>query len=358
MAVKKICFVSLNNLYLSPYLEKYTSIMDCRIDVIYWNRHSIKEDLDAATIHPFNFKTSEDASKLEKLRGYMCFKKFASKIIKKNKYDGVVLLQTSCGILLSSILKTKYKYKYILDIRDYTMENNIIFYIIEKAIIKYSFCSVISSEGFKEFLPIHNYVLVHNDVKIDEKTIERFAKRKNSNKRIVISCIGLIRFYDQNIKVIEKFKNDDRFLLKFIGKGSYSLIEYCKINNIKNVKLIDRFPQEKTIEYYYDTDIINNLYGNMTPLLDYALSNKLYYAAKLYIPILVCPGTYMEYVSTKYSFGYSFDIEDPNACDKLFNYYKSNSWIDLKENCDKFMKTVELDNSLFAQRVKNFVKKV
>lgn len=358
MHKEKKCFISLVNLYLCPYISKYISLLESDYDVICWDRHGIEENAGESQMFAFHYKMDEGSSKLSKLIGYLKFRRYALKIIRKNNYSGIILLQTSVGILLSKFLKRNYSGKYIIDIRDYTMENNPVFFNIEKGLIKNSLYAVISSRGYENFLPKHNYTLVHNDINIDDITMEKFRKKKRSKDKIVISYIGLIRFHDQNKKFILKFKDDKRFILRFIGKDAYALKEFCKDNNINNVELIDRFPPEKTLHYYYDTDIIYNLYGNNTPLLDYALSNKLYYAAKLKMPILVCLDTYMEKVSSEYGFGYSFNIDNEEECNNLFYYYNSIKWNEFNDNCDKFIDEVNKSNELFIDAVKTFDNKI
>ena len=355
MSKKRICFISLVNLYLCPYITKYISLIDCDYDIIYWNRHGIEEDNSAKQIYAFPYKMEEGTSKLNKLIGYQKFRRYAFDIINRNDYSGIILLQTSAGILLHSILKRKYKDKYIIDIRDYTMENNPIFYFIEKSLIDNSALAVISSKGYENFLPPHNYILVHNDSFIDERMISKFESKERNKDRIVISYIGLVRFHEQNKKVILKFKNDNRFILRFIGKDAFALERFCRENNVSNVELIDWFPPEKTLDYYYEADIIYNLYGNNTPLLDYALSNKLYYAAKFKMPILVCPNTYMEEVSKRYGFGFTFDLDDPNACDDLYDFYVNIDWKRFYDNCNSFLQQVKVDNLIFEDRIKTFI---
>lgn len=351
---KRICFVSLNNIYLTPYINKYIDLIDETYDVIYWNRHRMKEDIKAKHYYSFNLQIEDTASKATKLLGYMKFRKFASDVL-KNNYDHVILLQTSVGVLLMSTLLSKYKQKYILDIRDYTFEKNIIFYKIVKQLVEHSSLNVISSKGYKEFLPPHNYTNVHNDVKIENRIIEEFSIKSRINDVIKISYIGLIRFHEQNKKVILKFKNDPRFRIRFIGKNAKLLENFCIENNVNNVELIDQFPPEMTLHYYKGTDIINNLYGNNSPLLEYALSNKLYYASKLRIPILVCKNTYMEQISMQYGFGYVFNFEDPNACDKLYDYYNSIDWSRLEEGCNNFNELVDNENKAFEMDIKRVI---
>ncbi|WP_321381722.1 glycosyltransferase family protein [Trichococcus shcherbakoviae] len=349
---KKICFVSLNNLYLTPYINKYIDLMDAQFDVIYWNRHNLNEDIKAANSYSFNYQIQDNASKANKLLGYLRFRSFAYDFLKMNNYDSVILLQTSAGILLKSLLLTKYRKQYIIDIRDYTFENNIIFYKILEMLVSNSSLSVISSRGYKKFLPKHNYINVHNNIKIEDNVIESFLEKRKRSNVVNISYIGLIRFHEQNKKVILKFKNDHRFRIKFIGKNAKLLEKFCIENEVNNVDLIDQFPPGMTIHYYEQTDMINNLYGNNSPLLEYALSNKLYYASKLKIPILVCKDTFMEEISLKYGFGYVFDIEDPIACDRLYDYYMSIDWNTFSKGCNKFNTVVDNENKEFEIEIK------
>ena len=189
--------------------------------------------------------------------------------------------------------------------------------------------------------------------------IEEYRKiEKKPGKKIVISCIGGIRFYEQFKRVIECFNNDDRYLLKFIGNGSEGLKEYCKQNNVRNVELVGRFDPKKTFDFYMDTDIVMNLYGNNTPLLDYALSNKFYYADSFGMPILVCPNTYMEEISVSNGFGFSFDLEDSTIKDQLYEYYYSIVWEKFYSDCDIFMSKVKHENAIFENKVGEFLEKV
>lgn len=349
----------LTNIYLSPYFEKYISIIDCDYDIVYWNRHNMEEKTNAQNQYAFNYFLDEDKGKISKLVGYIKFRSFAKKILQRSHYDGVVVLTTSVGILLRSVLRKNYCNKYIVDIRDYTLENNFLYLEFEKKLIDDSAFTVISSRGYLEFLPKNeNYILTHNNSNINEEQLQRFKNRNKNGSPIVISYIGLIRFHDQNKRIIDMFGGDDRFVLRFIGKDAFTLRGYCKERMAENVELIDWFPPERTLDYYYETDIICNLYGNHTPLLDYALSNKLYYAAMLHIPILVCPDTFMSEISIEYGFGYVLSLEKESEKDELYNYFRNINWDNFIQNCERFNKAVENDNFLFRNRIQVFVDQI
>lgn len=358
MTTKKICFVSLANLYAVPYLNRYTTLIDCDYDIIYWNRHDFIESYEGAKkIYEFNYR--QESSKFSKINGYLRFKIFAEKVLAKNSYDAVIILHTQAAILLQKILIKQYGHKYILDIRDYTFEKNRLYYNLEEKLLNQSGIAVISSKSFEKFLPKHNYYVTHNITHIPDEKIKYYRDlQKIRENKIVISCIGGIRFIDQFEKVISSFANDNRYKLRFIGVGANNLKNYILNNNIKNVDIIDYFPPDKTLDYYFETNIVQNLYGNNTPMLDHALSNKLYYAASLGMPILVCPGTYMEEISVKNGFGFTFDVSDPEAPDKLYEYYMSIDWQQFYDNCDSFMKRVRNENNIYEIALKKFVSKL
>ena len=111
----------------------------------------------------------------------------------------------------------------------------------------------------------------------------------------------------------------------------------------------------ETIEKYRDVDMILNMYGNHDKHLDYALSNKLYFAAQLGIPIVVCPDTHMETVAMKYGFGISLDINKREDKDRLYRYYSSLNRSAFNMNCDLFLDTVSKDQENFTSLVQRFV---
>ncbi len=359
MDKKKICFVGLSNIQAAPYLYKYIELLDNEYDIVYWDRKDIDENCGATNHYSMKYPIKADASKIKRLKGYLKFRKFASKILKNESYDGVILLTGNVAVLLGHILKKKYEGRYIVDIRDYYKENNKWYFNAEKDVLDSSAMAVISSKAFKTFLPERKYYVVHNSQNITKEQVNIFrAREKKKDKQLVISCIGGMRFFEQYKRVLACFANDNRFLIQFIGSGSNILKKYCEENNITNVYLHDRFPPRKTLDFYYDADIIMNLYGNNTPLLDYALSNKLYYAAQLGIPILVCPDTYMEEVAVSNGFGFTFDLEDETMRDKLYEYYHLVDWDKLYQNCDKFMEEVYAEEEEFKNAVKSFLENI
>lgn len=358
---KKICLISLENIFLLPYFNNYKEILhDKEYDLIFWNKN-INNEKDGiefehqGNTYSFNYEINGSEGKFYKLIGYFKFKNFIHKYLKKQEYDKIILLQGQLAIFLSDILLKKYPNKYIVEIRDYFMEKNKIYYFIEKKVLKQSALSIISSERFKEFLPKLNYLMMHNITNFKNINLNYIKK-----SQITISNIGLIRFNEQNLKFINLFQGDSRFKVRFIGKGANILKKLAeeKKYNLENVEFIDKFSPKETKRYIEETDLIFNLYGSYNPLVKYLLSNKLYYSAQFLKPILVSENTAMEDISVKkYNFGFTFDMEKSNEKERLYEYYKNIDLKILEENCDNFLKEVKEKNKETILKIKNFLEK-
>lgn len=333
----KVLFILADNVYLTPYLKFYTSLLDnCKFsyDIVYWDKNN-NENINDCNYIRFTFKAN---NKINKLIGYIKYRKFVKRIEKNGNYDLLIPLHSIVSFIICDLLLNKYKRRYIYDVRDYSYEKFYIFRYIQKKLVKNSMINIISSEGYKEFLPSGEYFVTHNMPSDNCENYKQFTN--NSNEKIQISYIGLIRFMEQNQKILMFFKNDKRFHINFIGTNAKQLEKFCIENNISNVSLIDTFHPEETINYYKKTDIIMNLYGNNTPLLNYALSNKLYYAATLYKPILVCNNTHMEKITKKYNIGFTLNLKKNDEKDLLYKYFIHLNRTEFIQNCDKFIKKV------------------
>ncbi len=275
--------------------------------------------------------------------GYLKYRKFVINEVKKNNYTILIPLHAIVSFILFDLFRFNFKSRYVYDVRDYSYERFFLYRMAQKRLVSNSIMNIISSKGYEEFLPQGEYLVTHN---IPHNDYKRYRQYENNGcSAITISYIGLIRFMEQNKKILIFFKNDKRFHLNFIGTNAMQLKEFCVKNQIHNVTLIDTFDFHETLNYYKNTDLIMNLYGNNTPLLDYALSNKLYYSACLYKPILVCEGTYMEKVSRRYGIGFTLSMSSMEEKDALYKYIVEMDRKKLIRNCNMFMEDVYKDES-------------
>lgn len=344
----KVLFIAADNVYLTPYLKYYIDIINklsIKYDVLYWDKNSNERIADTKYVR----FCIDGNSKFKKIIGYYKFKKKIISMCKLEKYDVIIPLHPIVSFIICRMLITKYNGKYIYDVRDYSYEKYALYRKCEKKLTENSLINVISSEGFKNFLPKANYHIIHNIINIE---CDKYKQLENSKEQVInISYIGLIRFMDKNKEIINFFKNDKRFHLNFIGTNAEQLKEFCDKVGTENVTLIGTFDSADTLEYYKKSDLIMNLYGNNTPLLDYALSNKLYYSALLYKPILVCPRTYMEKMTKTYSLGFTLEMRSKSELDKLYDYITKLERKDFKKNCDYFIENVLKENEKTKKQI-------
>lgn len=354
---KKICIISLENINRTPYINIYKECLKNGFDIIYWNRTGRQENCGAENYFPYYSKvnnTNRVLNLLSKLKGYIGFRKYVKRILKKNLYAGLVCIPSNCCVLVYDCIKKQYSKKYVMEIRDYWKEGNKYYYEKEKQVIEDSYFSVISSKAYRKFLPEEDYVIAHNYPPIKKEELESIRNRKKDSNKIVLSCIGGIKYASYDKSILDKFKNDDRFEIRYIGRGYEVLKDYVDLNNIGNARIEGEFPKEKTTYYYSDTDMILNLYGNNSPNLDYALSNKLYYSALYNMPILVCPNTYMAEIVEKYGLGFVFDKDSEESINLLYDYYKNINWEEYKNNCEKFISEINNEMIVYKDKISEF----
>ncbi|MCK1246012.1 hypothetical protein MX112_03355 [Streptococcus uberis] len=228
---------------------------------------------------------------------------------------------------------------------------------MKKKLLQNSAMNVVSSEGFLNFLPQKaQYEVAHNVRTWPTNRINNIKNRNKDKEQLHIVFVGYVNYQEQHKKLLLALKNDPRFKISFIGTRGNELKPFCEQNGITNVNLIDTFESSKTLDYYEDADFVNNLYGNHTPVLDYALSNKLYYAASLNIPILVCADTFMEDISKRHHFGITVDLQTKdNLGDYLFNSYKQIDWNKLEAGCNNFMQLVDKQQNQFENKLNNLL---
>lgn len=356
----RFCLVSYNAPYAIPYINLYLNQIeaagaDC--DILYWDRECSDATRKEGHIRylPYSGKAPQNSGKFARYIHYVPATKHIRNYLSVENYDRVVFLQTHAAVACKNILEKNYSGRYIVDIRDYTLENIKPFFKSETQVIKNSYCTIISSEGYKQFLPVHDYVVAHNFTPVDSATVNQIRGRAVKKKGVNLSFIGNVRFYDVAKKILLSLKNDERFRISYIGTGAEALNKFCIENQVQNACLKGRFSPDETVKHYRDCDIVNNFYGNHNRYLDYALSNKLYYAAQFNIPVLVSRDTYSSQIAKKHCLGFSWDIDAPDAADELYKAYMDFDRTRSAVQSRKFLQAVENDNAKFEQVLSKFM---
>lgn len=324
MNAQKILLVLSCNLHWAPYYTRYEQILKnagINYDLLIWNREGLKENVYGNLIE-YKILDKTNNHSASKILKFIRYAHFIKKVIKTNRYDKIVFLGTYAAIpaFLAGFLKKNYKGKYWVDLRDITYEKYGFFYNLEAKALQNSYKTVVSSRGFLPFLPKADYGFIHN---IDP-TMEDIAQKFNRTKsdKIRISYIGNLSYWNACREMIDAMANDNRFVMNFVGPNYECIKDYCESNHITNVTFHGMFKREETVNFYNDTDLIYNIYGTDIINVRALLSNKLYYALRFKLPILVSKNTYLEKVVEQYNIGFCFESK-PNVANDLYNWYQN-----------------------------------
>lgn len=312
MYMYKIGIILFQNMRLAPFLKNYLNILkkipETKIDVIYLDRipglHDEKDDEHIA----IKWKAFCGNNVFCKMYNCATYPYKVKKIIKKNGYDFLIVLTTMPAVLLCNFLKKNYAKRYIVDVRDYTREHIAWYKKRENVVFSNSALNVISSPGFKSFLPENSYYIMHNinwDSNVQVEKLEQVKKRE----KIRISYIGSIQYKTQCKKLIDLVKNDCSFEFFFYGNemDNDEIKTYIDIIDCDRIKMMGTFKPTEKQRIYNETSLVFNCYGNDSLLLTKAISNKHYDGAMYQRPLLVSPQTLMEELAGE--FAYSVDFE-------------------------------------------------
>ncbi|GKI23787.1 hypothetical protein CE91St19_31890 [Odoribacter laneus] len=327
-------------------------------DIIYMDKYGENEDFPAKNKYVFKNIINPNNPRWYKALQYWKFKKFAVNILNNNYYDFIIVWNDVAIFMFANYLASRWKGKYCLNIRDYCYQKNIFIFRRFQKVINSSAFTTISSLGYKIFLPPYNYLQVHSlNLPVLKQIIPRSSLRE-LGKPIRIGFVGYVRFYDINKRLLDIFKNDSRFEMHFYGSHADVLRQYAEENGIANTAFHDSFPVKDTAKFLQRIDIINNVYGNNSMSLDYALSIKLYHGVYSRMPILVCPNTYMEQISKEYQLGFTVTDYTSEMKENLYEWYTHINFEKFNMSCSQFINKVLQDNQNFESAYQKYIKEI
>ena len=193
----------------APYIQYYIDVFKekgIEYDVIAWNRSGNNPKVLERLIM-YEAPSPDTLSNIKKVRGFWGFKQFVEKTVRQKQYDRLVVHTIMLAVFMSSFLKQYYGGKYILDIRDECSLYGIMKLRLP-VLLKYSFCNVISSWGFKTWLPEAEYVISHNiGFRWKEKMNMPAPDSFFHHQPLDILTIGQIRHFDGNRILIDELGN-------------------------------------------------------------------------------------------------------------------------------------------------------
>lgn len=354
----KTLIITASMVHRTPHVEMYINIFNkfgVEYDVVVWNRKGdIVEELPSNYIL-YNNPTYDLYPSWRKVVDNWKFSKYIKKKIQKEQYSSVVVIDIITAVFFYSFLIKDFKHKYIFDIRDYSPICNIkIGQWIVKKLIDNSFRTVISSRGFKKWLPDRDdYIISHN---IDYSTLLRLTDYESSqyekNNDSIILTIGNLRDPEAHKILINAFKNKNGITLRFVGDGLAAPIleDYCKRNNVVNVSFEGYYKKSDEIKFYCESDFISCCMENNI-LSNYLMSNRIYLAALTHKPIICFTGSYQSQIIDKYGLGMMID-RDSDIQYALNKYKKDFDRESYERNRMKFIQVVLSDYNNFFDTIK------
>lgn len=346
----KILIMGFSKIKYMPYIKFYFDNMDKtqnEVHILYWNRDMQDEDLSKfreCELHEFRCYQKDDVAKQSKIKNFVKYRKFAKKILKKEKFDFIIALHSSAAILLSNTLRKNYHDRYIFDYRDITYEYFTPYRKIIAKVVRHSCATFVSSDAFRDFLPqdcAEKIYTSHNLLmgSLDHRN-EKIEMGIQSDK-IRLSFWGFIREEEINKEIIRKIAADDRFELHYYGKEQQvvcNLKEYTVEIGAKNVFFHGEYRPEDRYIFVRNTDLIHNIYNS--PNMMRAMANKYYDAAIFYIPLVSINGSVMAQRAEKARIGISADPYEPDFTDRLYSAYQSLDRKEFENNCDEEIRCI------------------
>lgn len=353
--MKKICIISSVNIIHMSLISRYTDFFNKNsidFDLIYMDKYDIEEKTPAKRVFRFVNIINPKQNRLLKVLRYLRFRKFAIPILKKERYDYVIVWNDVAIYTFGLFLSRKYKGRYCLNIRDYMKQDIFPFNFIYNRAVKNSHFTTVSSKGFIRFLPKYNYTVLHSiNYDILDSLKRRSSKAPLGLKPLRITFVGSIRYFDINSKLLDIFKNDKRFEMHFHGSRSEVLERYAEENGIFNVVITGTFPLEESGKFIIQTDLVNNLYGINTMNLKTAISIKFYHALYLRVPIIVFADTYIGDLVSQFGLGFVVKELSSNLPDILYSWYESFDYEIFSKKCDIFLDYATQEEKDFEKRV-------
>lgn len=359
MKTNKILLISGSNPNRTPFIGFYLNILErCRAsyDILYWNRdvNDKIEEIKGNEI-VYDMPLFIYSNPLKKIYATYRFYIFGKRIIKRGNYDKVICFTILTSIFFQHYLKRRFDKKYIFDIRDHSpLASKPLFKSLFKKMVCNSYATVISSRGFRKWLPQDShYIISHN---IDSSLLSHNPCRIANRKGIEILTIGFFVRFTPNGYLIQSLGNVEDVKLSFVGYGPcYKKYEdYCKSKNIQNVEFKGRYQKEEELSYYNQCNMVNILLPH-TLNSDTCMSNRFYNAVVARKPMIVNSGCLQAELVEKYKLGLVVD-NYINVGQQILDYYQNLNWGEFFAGCERFIEEVTQDNLTFENKVIEFVK--
>lgn len=355
MIESRVAILSCVNIKHMSLISLYTDILkreDVPFDVIYMDKYGENEEIECNRKYRFVNKINRNLPRFVKKVKYYLFKPWACRIMKKNRYDFIIVWNDLAIFLFADFLRKHFNGKYCLNVRDNMYYDKPKYKkMYERCFMSSSF-NTVSSKGYLDILPKNaTYYPIHSLNLSVLKGMKVHERMREKGERIRIGFIGYVRYFERNQKLLDCFANDPRYEVHYYGKCADVLKEYAESKTIENAFFHDSFPVSDTAKYLENIDIMNNLYGNSTLNVRKAISIKLFHSMYARIPILVNTDTYVGEVAHSLGIGYYVTEFTDNFKDDLFKWYHNLDFNMIDSCCAEYLEKAMKDNCVFESLV-------
>ena len=350
----RIAILSVGDYRHITLISKYTMFFEennVSYDVLCTDRYNDKTQRE----HVIQYGFPTTSNKSGKIKAFIDFHKWASKIIRSNNYDFIVVWNENTALLFADLLLKNYSGRYCVNIRDVDFLNQRVFNIVRGSVIRKSKFSTYCSTAKLDFPKGYNYLLMRSMNLEVLKDVPQKAAFVDEDSPIRIVFLGKIRFMEANDEIIRAFGNDKRYEIFFIGAGSENLQSY--LSEYNNVFLEGAYAPEETACFLKKADVINSYFGTKVLGFERMSSIRFSYAPYIHIPVIVGTNTNMETEGNKYGFAYGFgrhSIEEEADC--FYSWYHSLKIEDFINGCEKYCQDVRKTDSDFYDALKDVIK--
>lgn len=337
----------------SPYVQYYIDIyerMGADIEIILLNRD--KKEIKRETLHRIyacDIVARETAPGYRKVYDYIRYSRFVQEVLGKSSYDQVVVFTIANALFLSPYLLKYYRGRYIFDIRDYSP---LVGYAgpLLRRLLENSLLNVLSSPGFKAWLPECESVICHN-VRPSFLTDSVGTVRGIDSRDIVVLTIGQLRDYDTNRRVMESLGDKPGVRLQFSGKGvACEALERYKVERgYGNVKFTGYYHKSDELSIVDRCDFMNIILPD-DKLSRHLMSNRFYLALLRRKPMLVSEGSIQAEYVKNFGLGIVISGED-NIFDKIIAYINLFDPHLFERNCNRLLQEVRTETEIFSKKL-------
>lgn len=340
---------------LAPYAKKYMNILEnakIPYDLIGWRREE-KAQYFGENVYVYEGKAAKRySSPFAKIMPATGYRRYVKKLLKKKKYDSLIILTTQTALILCDVLLTRYRNKFIFDYRDKSYEYVKPYGMLVNAVIKASRETVISSEWFKNNLTDKKeYILAHNFQEDFLKYRKKACVKRKDGEKIRVGYIGALRSFDYHKHLIDCFGNDRRFEFHICGCGDdvEKLRAYAR--NFDNIFVHGVYLEEDKYSIIENFDIMcyNYPYSYVN---DGAVANKYYDALIMKKPMFVNPKTLLGAFIERENLGVGVDEESLDISGKIYDWYKNFDTFEFSKKCDFYMDKYIAEDKLFREKIK------